>query len=212
MREIEYINQLRQYNKKAIALFSKNPQAQKKRELWVSKNFLLNLDIPFDPIKDLTKNMANFPDIFFLDARFEIKEVFDRDRRRSDEYKEYQKKLEATSQSSELIEYFSPINLTLSEIGDIIISGCEKIAAKRQISLHEKKRTDLLFYFNLQDCFLHGKILPDKASFSNFGWRSISVLDGNASMVLFAAPTAPTFIREKEGSISVNPNPKNLLQ
>jgi hypothetical protein len=120
------------------------------------------------------------------------------DRKRGDELKELQEKVQnATSIEDVLTPYSPPVALTFQEL----VSELTK-------ALHEKalkygkgcKDLDALVYVNLEGKYLNTKsVIPDLSALIAQGWRSVSVLFPPYSAVLFAESTAPSFIRTVSG-------------
>ncbi len=65
-----------------------------------------------------------------------------------------------------------------------------------------KARLDLLAYINLTERLLVNDQMPDPSLFGDMGWRSVSAVYCNASMVFYAAVDAPEFLRERAGTMT----------
>ncbi len=170
---------------------------KKERELWVAREYLNNLGISFQE-KELTSSKEEPPDIIYNDAKFEIKELMDIDRKRYKEINNELEKLEKIKDIKELRDYYTPKNLTFQMIIDITI---EKLKTyDKKYDLATKNNLDILFYFNLDDYHLkkEGKYTLPK-EISEYGWRSISLTRYDLSSVLFASNSAPEFIKANEG-------------
>lgn len=168
------------------------------RERWVCTEFLCNLRIPFTDA-DIQSPENDPPDVVFADARFEIKEILDPGRKRHDEYKQRLVHAERANDPQELLTMFTPKDITL-------IGVCERVKEALQelgdgYLAGERGGIDLLFYVNLKHHILTEGPLPDLAQLREFGWRSIAVLMGWSSFVLYAAEDAPSFLSNNVGHV-----------
>jgi hypothetical protein len=144
------------------------------------------------------------PDVIFRDARIEIKEAIDPGRKRHAEYKEaYARLSQATDASvlNEMVEVFEPVDITPTQIGEVVL---EKLTAlENQYDLGLLRKMDLLVYINLQGRIFKSNVMPDQQLFSRSGWRSISALRTDASLVFYASDEAPQFLQEISGAFSI---------
>lgn len=84
MNDKEYIEEQIKALEEAIDFYSNDRKDE--RELWVVKAFLENMRIEHTQ-NDLVPVTDDPPDVLFRDFRFEVKELMDDDRRRTDEYR-----------------------------------------------------------------------------------------------------------------------------
>jgi len=183
--------------KESIEYFSSKNKSE--RERWVCVKFVENLGIAFDEI-ELVSSDDDPPDVVFRNARFEIKDVLDRGRRRHTEYKvELQKALE-TSDPQVLLRQFTPKDITPLQVGDRILSELKRFGDHYAPSV--RANLDLVFYVNLMEHLLEDGPMPTMTIFSPFGWRSISALLGWWSLVFFAAASAPSFLHSRVGTLT----------
>ncbi|MGH8123546.1 MAG: DUF1780 domain-containing protein [Rudaea sp.] len=190
MTDEMFLDDRRQAIKEAIAFYS--PSNKQKRERWVASKFLTNLNIPLTS-NEVRSNEEDPPDVFFRDARFEIKEILDPGRRRHDEYKRaYQKALLATK-PSELFELRQPQDITPMQIGALVHKELSKLSTTYDRAL--VSTIDLLFYVNFQGLWIKPGEMPDVGQFANFGWRSISALEGNEALVFWTTADAPKYLK-----------------
>ncbi len=197
MNDEEFLEDRRRALKESIEHFSAKHKSE--RERWVCSGFLENLDIAFDEAEVALPDDEP-PDVVFRDARFEIKEILDPGRRRHAEYKALLQKALGATDPQELLEQFAPKDITPVQIGERIVSKLRGLEAHYAPAVRAK--LDLLFYVNLQDHFLKVEPMPPVTEFAPFGWRSVVVLMGWGSLVLFAAPDAPSFLCSRVGTLS----------
>ncbi|MGO9613130.1 MAG: DUF1780 domain-containing protein [Dissulfurispiraceae bacterium] len=184
--------------KESVEYFSS--KNKRERERWVCIEFLKNIGITFDE-RDVVSPDDDPPDVVFRDARFEIKDVLDPGRRRHAEYKvELQKALE-TSDPQDLLRQFTPKDITPLQVGERILSELKRLNDHYAPSV--RANLDLLFYVNLIEHSLKVGPMPTMATFSPFGWRSISALSGSGwvSLVFFAPAGAPSFLHSGVGTL-----------
>lgn len=198
MTDEEYLETQRRWRAESVELF--RAENKPKRERWVVREFLTNLGVRFTD-DELVAVAQEPPDIQFCDAKFEIKEILDEGRRRHQEYKEgLEKALRATS-PGDLVEMFTPEDVTVGEVFALILREATALAAEKYPPL-VRKTLDLLFYVNLQDVFgLVETPFPDSTAMSSLGWRSVSFLMGYRGSALVAANDAPDFIKAAVGRI-----------
>ena len=190
MDDDEFLEDRRRALKESIEYFSGKNKPE--RERWVCAEFLGNLGIEFDD-GDVLSSVDQPPDVLFRDARFEIKEVLDPGRRRHEEYKAaHEKALEATDPQDLLEPLFEPKDITPLQLAARIRGELDNLA--RQYAPAVRATLDLLFYVNLQDHSLKSGPMPEVASFSASGWRSISGMKDGGALVFFADTQAPAFL------------------
>lgn len=186
----QHIESLRQ----SIQFFSNTQKSD--REKWVVRNFLLNLGVGFFE-GELVVVLNEPPDIQFRQARFEVKELMEDNRKRDLEFKLALEKAINAKTFSELWErYTPPDEISFEKCVDLINGQLKDILYSADVC----KQTDLIFYVNLQDVRftipqdLSKYIAQHEKSWSK--WRSISfVTNSNISGVLFARNEAPDFIK-----------------
>ena len=190
MNEKEYLNEIKLSLKEAVEFFS--PPKKQERERWVCKQFLTYLGIAFDLNEIIPADDP--PDVLFRDASFEIKLVLDPWRKMHDDYKSAYKKSLTMMNPAELLEPYSPQDITPLQIGELIIAKLNEMVYDKGF----KEKTDILFYVNKQDVLFKDGPLPAPQTFSIYGWRSVSVLEGNHALVLYARTDGPTFLTNKQ--------------
>ena len=197
MDDVEFIEDRRSAIEESVKYFSQKNKPE--RERWVCGSFLKNIDSAFDEMEIISPDDEP-PDVAFRDARFEIKEVLDPGRLRHAEYKAALKKAIEASDPQDLIEQFTPKDITPLQMGDRILTELEILTDHYAPSV--RARLDLLFYVNLKEHCLKVGPMPDTKTFSPFGWRSISAVLGWGAFVFFAAHDAPSILHSKVGTLT----------
>jgi len=168
------------------------------RELWAAREFLEYLGVTVEPT-ELSPSEDEPPDVLYSEARFEIKEVLDPERRRGAEYKEALKKAESAKHPKELLEPYSPRSVTIDEAVARVAEASGR--CKHKYAPAVIRQLDLLFYFNFQECGVIGHQLPRAGLVSGLQWRSISVVGNDCAFVVCANEDAPDFIRSACGKV-----------
>jgi hypothetical protein len=170
------------------------------RERWTCREFVLNMNMAAEADSFISPDVDP-PDVVHREARFEVKEIMDRGRKRHAEFRDaFDRALKATD-PSQLMKQYSPRDITPIDIGGLVDGRLRLLAKKYEPKL--QSTLDLLFYVNLIDHHLKQGPMPLSSSFSTYGWRSISAVIGWAAIVFAAERDAPSFIREATGSITV---------
>ena len=196
MTDEEFLEDRRHALQESVKYFSAKNKSE--RERWVCDEFVQNLGLRFDESQVITPNDEP-PDVVFRDCRFEIKELLDPGRLRHAEYKaSLQKALEATD-PQDLLNQFSPQDITPQQIGDRILT--ELRALENHYAPAVRERLDILFYVNLQEHFLKAGPMPSALEFAPYGWRSVSAVMGWGGLVMFAAPDAPSLLTTNVGTL-----------
>jgi hypothetical protein len=182
----------------SVAYFA--PGNKKESERWVANTFVENLSIPYSQ-NEIVSPDDDPPDIEFRDARFEIKEILDPDRRRHDEYKQELKRVRSLTDPKELLTSFTPKDRSVEEIYRL----CEEVAFSFEKKYPEAVRSalDLLLYVNLSDVmYVTEQPYPDTTALASSGWRSVSFVMGHRSCCFYARKDAPSFIQQALGHVS----------
>ena len=176
------------------------------REVWVVNHFLSQLCIEFS--NEEIKPSSDEPvDVIYCDAKFQVKEIYDKGRKRGDEYKESLRKAEIATSASDLFEHYSPQKITCDDIASNVAKRASKLQ-QQKYGPSECMSTDLLFYFNLQDIHVVGNVLTDVDAYSSkmAAWRSVSVFSGDCAFVLHVSEKAPGFLKTAKGKVHRNPS------
>ena len=94
--------------KESLAFFSNKEKLN--REKWVVRRLLRSLQIDF--MHEEITGVEEPADVLFQDARFQIKEVLGKNRRRTDEYKAKLEKTRKAKNSRDLLEHYTPKDIT----------------------------------------------------------------------------------------------------
>lgn len=198
MNDREFIEDRRRALKASIEYFSVKKKAE--RERWVCAEFFRNLGVRHEDA-EISTHADEPPDVVFRDARFEIKEILDPGRRRHAEYKaDLEAALKATK-PQDFLEHFTPEDITPAEIAARVQTELDRLESR--FARATRAGLDILFYVNLLDHFLKSGPMPDAASFTAAGWRSISAVNGAGALIFFAADDAPSFLRDGAGRLSL---------
>jgi len=137
------------------------------------------------------------PDVIFRDARFENKEILDEGRKRHLEYKAALEKAMNATSADQLLENYTPLDLTPHDVGKRILKTLDTLKTKYAPDV--KRNLDLLLYINLVCHHFTKGEMPEPGLFEPHGWRSVSALCGWASMVFFTRDDAPSFLTNITG-------------
>ena len=166
------------------------------RERWVAERFLTHLGVGWAD-GELTKPEEP-ADVAFRDARFQVKELLDANRKRHDEYWADLQRLDTARTPADMFTHYEPTTLA---IGDMV-ARVENLAAEvcGQYGHLERRGLDLLVYVNLLDV----DIVNDGTPFALTrppGFRSLSFIADGMAVVIWAAEAAPDFLREAAGTV-----------
>ncbi len=175
------------------------------REVLVVRHFLFQLCIEFSD-EEIQASSDEPVDVVYCDAKFQVKEIYDKGRKRGDEYKESLRKAEIATSASDFLEHYSPQKITYYDVASFVAKQASVWQQKYGPS--ECMSTDLLFYFNLQDIHVVGNVLTDVDAYSSemAAWRSVSVFLGDCAFVLHVSEKAPGFLKTAKGKVHRNPS------
>jgi len=170
------------------------------RERWCVLRFLKHLQIPFDDGEVLVGREEPV-DMAFREARFQVKEILDPDRRRTDEYREAEEKARRGDEMLDVCEPHTHMPVSLVEVVDQVIQEAARWSGK--YASGEYLQLDLLIYYNVQYRHVCGDAVPERitqnADVSK--WRSVAVVSDDFAFVLSALPSAPEFVRSAQGPV-----------
>lgn len=196
MTDEEFLEDRRNALRESIDYFSSKNKAE--RERWVCHEFVKNLGLSYAESEVVTPSDEP-PDVAFRDSRFEIKEILDPGRRRHEEYKiSLQKALKATD-PQDLLEQFTPQDITPVQIGERIVVALQGL--EKHYAPATRRQLDLLFYVNLQEHFLKVGPMPPTSIFAPYGWRSVSAIMGWGALIFFTESDAPSFLLSRSGTL-----------
>lgn len=196
----EYIDTL----KETIYFFSNKRKPD--REVWVVRHFLSQIDIAFSN-EEIYASLEEPIDVVYRDARFQVKEIIDENRKRGNENKELLRKAETATSNSDLLETYQPPQaITCPDIVPIVAELALKLQQK--YGPNESISTDLIFYFNLQNIYVAGNTFPaiDNYSSKMTAWRSVSSCSNDCALVLYVSQRAPDFLKTAQGKVHRNPS------
>jgi len=162
------------------------------REKWVVAQLLENIipDFSFDSLDEAEEPA----DVRFEKVNFQVKEVLEYDRRRGDENKAALEKAETAEEYSELLEDYSPCNISFEEIAIKCYEYSKKLVKK--YGPLERRNMDLIFYFNHLDS---NEIPSDAVTFCDTDFRSFSIVSNRYRSVIYACESAPEDLKKHVG-------------
>lgn len=195
--EKEVLKKLQEEAEESVTFFS-NPN-KKEREKAVCAAFLRCLGIYFKN-EDILPGKEEPIDIEFQNARFQIKEMMDPDRKRHDEYKKAIEKYKNSESLSELIEQFTPMFAQIQTICYCLTGFLKPYATKLGKELCAQ--VDALVYVNLQDYFSKDENnVIDYSELVQQNWRSVSMVSGDLGYIFYASETSPVFLKRLQKQI-----------
>lgn len=178
--------------KESLAFFSNTEKLN--REKWVVRRLLRALRVDF---REEEMTGADEPvDVSFRDARFQVKEILGKGRRRTDEFKTALEKAKSAKDYSELLEHYTPIDISFSEIVRCCYDYAGTLLSQSKYGPRECKNIDLLCYFNWLD---HHVVPPIEVSSEEVGFRSLSIVSNRHCAVTYASTDAPRVLRDNVG-------------
>lgn len=176
----------------SLAFFSNTEKLN--REKWVVRRLLQALRVQFKE-EELTE--AQEPvDVAFRDAGFQVKELLDEGRRRTDEFKKKLEAVKSAKDCSELLEHYTPTDISFSEIVRRCFLYAETLLKQVKYGPRECKNIDLVCYFNWLD---HHVVPPIEVPKMGVGFRSLSIVSNRYCAVACASPDAPALLRDNVG-------------
>lgn len=166
------------------------------REKMTVEQFLQSLGISYD--NDELKEAGEPTDVAFRGAKFQVKELMDAGRRRSKEYQDAIKKLLVAKTRSELLEHYSPISVTFSDVVAQCYARAEALLKSQKYGRAETASIDLIVYFNREDYEIAPAVDVERPPLA---FRSLTVVGGIFAAVVYAKDDAPDWIREAAGRL-----------
>lgn len=190
--ETEILENLREYASTARSFFSNKEKPV--RELCVCRAFLHSIGIMFDDC-ELIAPTTEPADVDFRTARFQVREMLDDNRKRGDEWKKKEEKYAQAKTIGEIAEpYSAPTPISLKTLMPKIVLAMSKKAQKYGSKCN---RIDALLYINLQNQYLSpDSDWPQVDQLKAQGWRSVSFVFPPYGVILFALPSAPSFLNK----------------
>lgn len=203
--ERQYLEALRRHSAAERRLFSNAQKPQ--REKMVCRALLRSLGVGFCE-DEIMVGPSEPIDIAFRNASFQITEVLDDDRRRSEEHKEREIKYQNAHSVRDVMEPWRDRRpMEFPELVSVTAKGLEKKFVKLGNQPGCCKGLDALVHINLwrpivRYLYPSTFVETDDAKTMRFhGWRSVSVLMVPCATVLFAAESAPSFLRCHQGAV-----------
>lgn len=198
MTERDYIRRLADDAHDTVDLLSSRRKGERERCMCAA--FLRSLGVGFSPC-ELIVPKSDPPDVIFRDARFELMIMLDAGREMHADWKALAEQRDTAKSLDELQERHLPsVPMALAEVVNRITAELAQKASR--YDTNTRSGLDALVYFNLRGRHLDpGSRADVPVGLRSQGWRSVSFIFPPYSQVLLAAPTAPSFLRECEGSI-----------
>ncbi len=180
---------------------------KKERELWVAREFLCRY-VSQNELANIQSTKADPPDVTFHEINFEVKEVLDDGYKRHAEYK---KELTEARSATKFSDFLKDVDVSkrITSIGAFL----RKLDA--HVAFHSKKYSktllsnlDALYYVNLRGVLARKislpLVVPD--SLIESGFRSVSLVFNDGSLVIAAKSNAPVLFRENICKLHIREN------
>jgi len=189
--EQTYIEDLIRNTKDSIHFFSNASKTLRERSVCAA--FLRCIGIEFI-LGEVVSNNDDPPDVVFRTARFEVMELYDKRRKRLDEYWQRLENLEkASSIQQTLVTICQHEPVSYTELLNEIISALNEKSSKYGKRLCSS--LDALVYVGLTNRFLEiSSSLPMNKELPSQGWRSVSFVFPPYSQVVFCGRNTPQFL------------------
>lgn len=178
--------------RESLAFFSNAEKLS--REKWVVRRFLRALRIDF--VEEEITGAEEPVDVSFRDARFQIKEILNEGRRRTDEFKAKLETAKSAKDYTELLEHYTPIDISFSQIVRRCYGYAGTLLSQLKYGPRESKNIDLLCYFNWLD---HHVVPPIDVPREEVGFRSLSIVSNRYCVTAYASADAPELLRDNIG-------------
>jgi hypothetical protein len=189
MTDKEFIEMVRRAREEEVRFFSN--LAKPERERWVVQQFLKNLSILVLEGDLFSPPQSDSIDVVFHDANFQVKELTEKNCRRSSEVREALERAKKATQPMELYKTLVAQDIELVDAYTFI----RQFALNPRYSEASRSKLDLLIYVTRTYAGLDRSAQP--TDLATLGWRSISCLYGLHSYVLVAANDAPAFLKDR---------------
>lgn len=192
----KYIDGLIRHTEETIRFLSNEMKSY--RERCVCAAFLRCLGTTFSPAQ-VQSNRNDPPDVSFTTASFEILELYDRRRKRLDEYKVRLEELKrAKSIADTLVDFPQPEPISYRDLNEEITRALGR--ESRRYGKEHCSTFDALVYIGLPGRFLDiTSAIPDFAELADQGWRSASFVIPPFSHVVFCRNSGPQFLSAISG-------------
>ncbi|MGM0988768.1 MAG: DUF1780 domain-containing protein [Pseudomonadota bacterium] len=164
------------------------------REKWVVARLL---EYAVDEFSESFMSEADEPaDVAFHEANFQVKEILEHGRRRSDEYRKALLVAENAEDFSDLISDYNPNFISFCDIVARSHRYAEGLVKK--YGPREREKLDLVCYFNFNH---HHETPPEKSLDVTHLFRSFAIVSNRYRAVIYATEEAPAFLRESVGKV-----------
>ena len=180
----------------SIQFFSNDGKFE--REVWVVRQLLVATGTIFQEPDFKPDDEPS--DVSFQDARFQVKELMQDGRRRHDELRKNLVILEEADSYSDLLESYSPKDITFTEIVEKTLARANSLE-ETKYGPKEVCSIDLLCYFNWLD---YSIVPPLEIPEIESNFRSISLVSNTYCAVLRASVSAPHFLQSNVGRVLPN--------
>ena len=193
-KEKEFIKEHTEDIKNSINFLTKN-ENKPEREYLVVKAFLNICDINHKE-NEIQICQDDPPDIIFRDARFEVTESMDDNRKRGDEYKETLNRAICAKGIKDFIQPYKSLSPITEP--ELLKKITEAISKKDKYVLSTRQSLDVLVYVDIKEfAGYKGQTninIPNEWISQN--WRSVSFVMGLHAGVIFCNSNAPQFLKE----------------
>lgn len=165
------------------------------RERWTVEEFLKHLTIEFAPDEVISLEEAHSTDVRFRDANFQVKEITTPDTRRQREFSEIARRVARAKRLKDTVGPAWGYDTTNPVGGDALVEHAVRELSADPRYFPSKGTTDLLFYVTHTGATLPSGWNLNAGALASLGWRSISCLIKDQSLVLVALQNAPEFLK-----------------
>ncbi len=190
--EDEYLESLRAHAAGTLRYFSSGLKPERERA--VCRAFLRCVGIAFAD-NEIVAPSTEPLDVSFRDARFQVREVMEKGRRRGDEWKLKQARWHRARSIDDIIEASLSSNpMQSSELIEMVTQALE--GKSKKYGKSQCANIDALVYVNLTATrFLDPMtVRGDASGLEGQGWRSVSILFPPYGLVMSAGAGAPSFL------------------
>lgn len=183
----EFIEAVRRSREEEARFFANQPEMER----WVVGQFLTRLKVVFRADELISRPQYDNVDIAFRDARFQVKEVYDKDFELRDH--ETREMLKLAKDAVTPGDLFPPV-IGRDIVALDLMEPIRAVATSFKFPPRERAALDLLFYVTRPYCGFRNPPGIVGEELSGLGWRSISCLLGQRPYVLTLAHDAPDFL------------------
>lgn len=165
------------------------------RERWVVAQFLEALSVLHLESDLQSLENENKVDVRFREAAFQVKELTEPELRRGQMYKDAYESIKTANRLEDVslvgqVRDIPPV----TNMYDLVVDLARELSEGNKYR-EEITSIDLLVYVTRSRAALIRSDELNQSAFSGLGWRSVSCVNTKQSVVLYAADSAPEFIR-----------------